>query len=71
MEKLYNWQPGKMHLPAKVGRVKHILAISMKVQGGGEGVRKRSARSRQERKVALCTSTESLVGLRFESKLRQ
>ena len=51
-EKLYNWQPGKMHLPAKVGRVKHILAISMKVRGGeggeGGGEKRQSVKSRHE-----------------------
>ena len=45
---LYNWQPGKMHRPAKVGRVKHILAISMKVRGGGGGEKRLSIKSRHE-----------------------
>ena len=33
---------------AKVGRVKHILAISMKVRGGGGGEKRLSIKSRHE-----------------------
>ena len=31
-QNLYNWRPGKMHASAKLGRVKHILAITRKTR---------------------------------------